>query len=207
MIKVVKIDSLTLDPNNAMGHPEDNIAAIAASLRRFGQQEPVLVDTAGKILAGNGTVLAAISLRWKKIGITRSELTGHDAVGYAIDDNQTARLSEWDQVPLATTLRSLQSEGFDVNDIGFTPDQVDQLVLSLADTALSMGGANLDDQRDVEAPEFRRALKYELAFETIEQMDHWFGFLDWTRRFAEYDAPTIAGRIDRFLTDQGFSDS
>ena len=206
MIKVVKIDFLTLDPNNAMGHPEDNIAAIAASLRRFGQQEPVLVDAAGKILAGNGTVLAAISLDWKKIGITRSELTGHDAVGYAIDDNQTARLSEWDQVPLATTLRSLQSEGFDVNDIGFTPDQVDQLVLSVADTALSTGGAN-ENGRDDDPPEFRRALKYELAFETIEQMDHWFGFLDYTRGMSEYDAPTIAGRVDRFLTDQGFSDS
>jgi ParB-like nuclease domain len=206
MIKVVKIDSLTLDPNNAMGHPEDNIAAIAASLRRFGQQEPVLVDAAGKILAGNGTVLAAISLGWKKISITKSELTGHDAVGYAIDDNQTARLSEWDQVPLANTLRSLQSEGFDVNDIGFTPDQVDQLVLSVADTALSTGGAN-ENGREDDPPEFRRALKYELAFETIEQMDHWFGFLDYTRRMSEYDAPTIAGRVDRFLTDQGFSDS
>jgi hypothetical protein len=206
MIKIVKIDSLTLDPNNPMGHPEDNIAAIAASLRRFGQQEPVLVDAAGKILAGNGTVLAAVSLGWKKIGITRSELTGHDAVGYAIDDNQTARLSEWDQVPLATTLRSLQSEGFDVNDIGFTLDQVDQLVLSVADTALSTRGAN-ENVLGADPPEFRRALKYELAFETIEQMDHWFGFLDWTRRFAEYDAPTISGRIDRFLTDQGFSDS
>jgi ParB-like nuclease domain len=205
MIKIVKIDSLTLDANNAMGHPEDNIAAIAASLRRFGQQEPVLVDAAGKILAGNGTVLAAIRLGWKKIGITRSELIGHDAVGYAIDDNQTARLSEWDQVPLATTLRSLQSEGFDVNDIGFTPDQVDHLVLSVADTALSTRGANEDEQDD-DPPEFRRALKYELAFETIEQMDHWFGFLDYTRRMSEYDAPTIAGRVDRFLTDQGFSD-
>ena len=206
MIKIVKIDSLTIDPNNAMDHPQDNIAAIAASLRRFGQQEPVLVDAAGKILAGNGTVLAAISLGWKKIGITRSELTGHDAVGYAIDDNQTARLSEWDQVPLATTLRSLQSEGFDVNDIGFTSDQVDQLVFSVADSALLTGRAD-EDKPDDAPPEFRRALKYELVFETVVQMDHWFGFLDWTRRFAEYDAPTIAGRIDRFLTDQGFSDS
>ena len=205
MIKIVKIDSLHLDPENAREHPEPNIDAIAASLRRFGQQEPILVDAVGKVLAGNGTMVAAIRLGWKKIAITHSRLTGHEASGYSIDDNQTALLSEWDQVPLATTLRSLQSEGVDIRDIGFTDDEVNQLVTDLADTVLET--APEDDDADDDEPEFKRALRYELAFETVEQMDHWFGFLDYTRRMAEYDAPTIAGRVDRFLTDQGFSDS
>ena len=40
-IERVPIDTLHLDPANARLHPDENLDAIEASLRRFGQAEPL----------------------------------------------------------------------------------------------------------------------------------------------------------------------
>ena len=57
-----KIADLSEDPANARTHSERNIDAIVASLRRFGQQKPIVVDSNGVVRAGNGTLVAAKAL-------------------------------------------------------------------------------------------------------------------------------------------------
>ena len=59
---LVPIDSLTPDPANVRRHPDNNLEAIKASLKRFGQQKPIVVDSADVIRAGNGTWAAAKAL-------------------------------------------------------------------------------------------------------------------------------------------------
>ena len=63
----VAIDALTVDPANVRGHSGRNLEAIAASLRAFGQQRPIVVDRDGVVIAGNGTLLAARQLGWTHI--------------------------------------------------------------------------------------------------------------------------------------------
>ena len=87
-----------------------NIAAIAASLRRFGQQKPIVVDSSGVVRAGNGTLQAAMILGWDFIDAVESELQGSEATAYAIADNRTAELAEWDEEILAATLHGLQTD-------------------------------------------------------------------------------------------------
>lgn len=121
----VKIDTLTLDPANVRRHPAKNLDTIKASLTRFGQQRPVLVNGKGIIIAGNGTVMAAKSLGWDHVNIVRTELEGSEATAYAIADNRTAELAEWDDDALAQQLAALQIEdeelaraaGFDAKEI------------------------------------------------------------------------------------------
>jgi ParB-like chromosome segregation protein Spo0J len=108
--EIVPIDSLSFDPANVRKHPERNLATIKASLLRFGQQKPIVVDASGVVRAGNGTLAAAKALGWKEIAIVRSSLTGSDATAYAIADNRTAELAEWDDDALAQTLAALQIE-------------------------------------------------------------------------------------------------
>jgi ParB-like chromosome segregation protein Spo0J len=110
----VPIDSVHPDPANVRRHPERNIAGIKASLARFGQQRPILVDASGIIRAGNGTHAAARELGWESISIVRTTLKGSEATAYAIADNRTAELAEWDDTALADTLRALQSEDSDL---------------------------------------------------------------------------------------------
>jgi DNA modification methylase len=123
--ETVKIDTLTFDPANVRKHDEKNLAAIKASLNRFGQQKPIVVDANGVVRAGNGTLAAAKALGWKEIAIVRSALTGSEATAYAIADNRSAELAEWDDDALAQTLAALQIEddelavatGFDLSEI------------------------------------------------------------------------------------------
>lgn len=70
------IDQIVLDPANLRIHGEKSIAAIAASLARFGQQKPVVVDSKGVVIAGNGLLQAAKSLGWNSIAAIESTLAG-----------------------------------------------------------------------------------------------------------------------------------
>ena len=100
----VKVKDLLNDPANVRKHDERNIESIKASLQRFGQQKPIVVDGKGIVVAGNGTLMAAKSLGWKEIQIVRTELDGVDATAYAIADNRSAELAVWDDDALAQTL-------------------------------------------------------------------------------------------------------
>ena len=54
-VETVALAKLALDPRNARRHPERNLESIKASLARFGQQKPIVVDADGVTVAGNGT--------------------------------------------------------------------------------------------------------------------------------------------------------
>lgn len=128
--ELVPIDSISLDPANLRRHPERNLSSIVASLKRFGQQRPILVDAAGIVRAGNGTLMAAKQLGYKEIEIVRSGLEGSEATAYAIADNRTAELAEWDDDALAETLSALQIEDEELFEAtGFDATELDAMVL------------------------------------------------------------------------------
>lgn len=123
----VEITSLKPDPHNARRHGDRNLKAVTESLRRFGQQKPIVVNPDGVVIAGNATLDAAKSLGWKRIDIVRSELLGSEAVAYAIADNRTAELAEWDDEVLSSQLQSLAAEGFDLDAVAFSSEELDAL--------------------------------------------------------------------------------
>jgi ParB-like chromosome segregation protein Spo0J len=122
-IETAAIDSLSPDPANARKHGQRNLDAIAASLRRFGQQKPIVVDSRGVVRAGNGQLAAAKFLGWSHIKIVRSDLPLAELTAYAIADNRAAELAEWD----AQTLSSLLADG-EIGDVGFTQDELEKFV-------------------------------------------------------------------------------
>jgi ParB-like chromosome segregation protein Spo0J len=106
-VEKVKIDTLTADPSNARAHSERNIDAITRSLKRFGQQKPIVVDRDGVVVAGNGTLRAAIALGWEEIAAVRTDLAGDEARAFAIADNRTAELATWEDETLRAQLAAL----------------------------------------------------------------------------------------------------
>lgn len=106
-VETVDIETLTADPENARAHSERNIDAITKSLERFGQQKPIVVDRDGRVIAGNGTLRAAIAIGWDRIDIVRTDLTGDDARAFAIADNRTAELATWEDETLRAQLAAL----------------------------------------------------------------------------------------------------
>ena len=132
--ELVPIDSLTFDPSNVRKHGEQNLATIKASLNRFGQQKPIVVDANGVVRAGNGTLAAAKALGWKEIAVVRSTLAGSEATAYAIADNRTAELAEWDEDALAETLSALQCEDEALLDAaGFDSAELSKMIDGMAE--------------------------------------------------------------------------
>jgi hypothetical protein len=123
-LETVPVGALALDPANARKHGSRNLDAIAGSLRQFGQRRPLVCRRAGEqtmVIAGNGTLEAALSLGWTEIVITvvPDDWTPEQAKAYALADNRTAELATWDEGVLQGQLASLDELGFDLKSIGF----------------------------------------------------------------------------------------
>jgi DNA modification methylase len=128
-----KIADLSQDPANVRKHPERNLDAIVASLRRFGQQHPIVIDINNTVRAGNGRLQAAIALGWDEIDCVVTDLKGSEAIAYAIADNRTAELAEWDDDMLAAQLHGLltddeallEAAGFDEDELAAMLDELE----------------------------------------------------------------------------------
>ena len=139
------IASLMLDPANVRTHDVRNLEAIKASLARFGQQKPIVVDSKGIIVAGNGTMIAAKMLNWSSVEIVRTDLEGAEAIAYAIADNRTAELAAWDEVALAQQLAALQIEDEELANIaGFTDAEIEAMAGKIAPESFPEVDENID---------------------------------------------------------------
>ncbi len=143
----LELGDLTQDPANARLHPERNMEALKASLHRFGQRKPVVVRREGMIvIAGNGTLAAAKALGWSHVAAVIVEDDATTATGYAIADNRTAELAEWDVKALNALMNSIQGS-IGPSELGFEPD----------DLAALLGGVDLPEEdekytRKIESP-------------------------------------------------------
>jgi len=120
-IETVSINSLTPDPANARKHDGKNLQAIANSLEKFGQRKPIVVTPDSIVVAGNGTLEAAKSLGWSQIAIARTPVgwTWDQIKAFALADNRTAELAEWDDKVLADQLLELDANGWELEELGF----------------------------------------------------------------------------------------
>jgi len=131
-VQSVPVDSLTNDQKNAREHSHHNMEAIKESLRRWGLQKPIVVDHQNVVIAGNGTLAAARELGWENIDIVRTDLTEAEKMGYAIADNRTSELSDWDEIQLAATLQEIAIE--DIASTGFSQNDLNKMLNKITKT-------------------------------------------------------------------------
>ncbi len=123
-VESVAIAKLRADPKNARRHSVKNLDAIKGSLEAFGQQKPIVVTPKGVVIAGNGTLEAAKALGWEDINVIRMDLRGKELRAFALADNRSAELADWDVEILGVELAQLQVDGFDIEAIGFKSSEV-----------------------------------------------------------------------------------
>lgn len=141
----VRLSDLTPDPKNVRRHNERNIGAIMSSLNRWGQQKPIVVSTSGVIFAGNGTFEAAEKLGWETIEARVSSLQEEEAMAYAIADNKTSDLGEWDFQDLSEQLRLFSGDMELLAATGWQEHEIDPLLAARWEPPPI---ADLDDQED-----------------------------------------------------------
>ena len=130
-MKVVSrsIADLTFDPQNARRHGKKNKDAVLSSLKKFGQQKPIVILSDGTVIAGNATTEAATTLGWDKIDAVVFDGTKDEAIAFAIADNRTAELATWDWDILTDQLNLIKNaDGLDLLDVGFTIDEAGAII-------------------------------------------------------------------------------
>ena len=144
----VPISTLKEDPDNARSHDKRSISAVRNSLSRFGQRTPIVVRN-GIVIAGNARLAAARELGWTHMAVISADADDDNtALLYALADNRTAELSSWDEANLATALASLRDEDIDLTQIGWSPEELDEILdLDLAEPEKE--SAKVDDVPDV----------------------------------------------------------
>lgn len=125
----VPIEKLIPYARNARKHSDQQVAQIAASIREFGFNAPVLIDQDHNIIAGHGRVLAARKLELTEVPCVQiSHLTENQRRAYVLADNQIALNSEWDETMLSLELSDLRTEDFDLNLTGFNGDAIERFL-------------------------------------------------------------------------------
>ena len=121
-VDFVAIDELVPYARNAKLHPDEQVAAIAASIERFGNCDPVGVWTnaqgALEIVEGHGRVLALKRLGRSECPVIRLDHLDDDARrAYTHIHNQTTMSSGFEPMTLAAEMAELPD--FDWEEFGF----------------------------------------------------------------------------------------
>ncbi len=122
---VRKVEDLIPYENNARTHSEAQVAQIAASIKEFGFTNPILINEANIIIAGEGRAMAAMKLKLETVPcIVLSGLTEAQWVAYVIADNKIALGAGWDTDLLLEELGRISDLELDVNFTGFCEIEV-----------------------------------------------------------------------------------
>ena len=117
--------------NNSRVHSDEQVLQICSSIREFGFTNPVLIDEDNGVVAGHGRLMAAKKLGLEKVPcIILAGLSEAQKKAYVIADNQLSLTSSWNMEVLALEVEALQAEDFDLNILGFSDEELNNLVIS-----------------------------------------------------------------------------
>jgi len=122
---------------NAREIPQSAVDKVAASIKEFGWQQPIVVDAEDVIIVGHTRLRAA-----QKLGLTvvpvhvATNLTPAQVKSYRLLDNRSHEEATWDLELLASELAELQASDADLMLTGFDQEEIDKL---LADQIVTAG--------------------------------------------------------------------
>jgi ParB-like chromosome segregation protein Spo0J len=119
------------------GNPRRNdqaVAAVAESIKRYGFQQPIVVDADMVVIAGHTRLKAAQKLKLKEVPVViAADLTPEQVREYRLADNRVAEFAEWDQTALNIELADLP--GLDWADFDKLVDELTKTDDLLADNS------------------------------------------------------------------------
>ena len=128
-IERIAVEMLLPYAKNSRTHSDEQVAQIAASIKEFGFNNPILIDKENTIIAGHGRLLAA-----RRVGMTEvpciklGHLTETQRKAYVIADNRLALNADWDTEMLTIELNDLLEDNFALDILGFDADELKALL-------------------------------------------------------------------------------
>ncbi|CAB4159146.1 COG0863 DNA modification methylase [uncultured Caudovirales phage] len=147
----VPVENLTaLDKNARRG----DVDAVAKSYQQFGQRKPIVAKRnkavkggkpTGMVIAGNHQLLAAKQLGWTEIAVVFTDDDDKTARAFALADNRTHDLGDYDNVLLAELLEELKIDDDLFGASGYTPKDLKNLLSDNAKKDKYDGKTDPDD--------------------------------------------------------------
>lgn len=114
---------------NTKRHTDADVALIAASIRRFGFNDPIGILPDGTIVEGHGRLQAAISEGLTEVPVLVLEnFSERDADRYRIAHNKITLAGTFDFQLLAGSLRELLGDDISFENMGFSASMGDQIL-------------------------------------------------------------------------------
>lgn len=114
----MRTDDIVPYEKNAKRHDDRQVTQIANSLKRFGWQQPIVVDKDNVVVIGHGRLMAAKRLGMSEVPVTRADkLTPKEVKALRLADNKLNE-SPWDEDLLRIDLDDIGLD-IDMGDFGF----------------------------------------------------------------------------------------
>ena len=128
-IELWPIDKPIPYARNARKIPQSAIDKVAASIKEFGWQQPIVVDVNRVIVVGHVRLLAAKQLGLEKVPVhVAADLTPGQIKAFRLMDNRSHQESGWDMELLAPEMAELQALNIDVSLTGFDADEISKFL-------------------------------------------------------------------------------
>lgn len=128
-IELWPIDKPIPYARNARKIPQTAIDKVAASIREFGWQQPIVVDSERVVVAGHVRLLAAKQLEEKKVPVhVATQLTPGQIKAFRLMDNRSHQESGWDMELLGPELAELHELSINVALTGFDAEEISKFL-------------------------------------------------------------------------------
>lgn len=155
------------------------VDAVAASIREFGFQQPLVVDKDGVLIVGHTRLKAAKKLGLKEVPVVVADgLSPEQVKAYRLADNKTGELAEWDETLLLNELAELAE--VDMEQFGFS--------------------LNLFENDEIEFSNEDRERQFRERMERGELSDDDEEYQEFLQKFERKKQRTIATRRPIFMT-------
>jgi DNA modification methylase len=119
-------------------HNDHAVEAVAASIRAFGFRQPLVLDEDSVLVVGSTRYKAALKLGLHEVPVhVATGLTPAQVKAYRIADNKTAEIADWDYELLVQEIAQLQQADFDLDLVGFSAQELQDLLQSEAASGLT----------------------------------------------------------------------
>ena len=181
-IEKINIDKLIPYEKNAKIHTPEQIEQIKNSIKEFGNNDPIAVDSKNVIIEGHGRVLALKELGYKEVEIIRlSHLSEEQKKAYILAHNKLTMNTDFDLALLSDELDFLKDTDIDMSDFGFNLEE-----------------DLLEEDEDVLDKE--EILKYTIVFNDEEEQETFLKFIDFlNNKYSDVDS--ISSRLYSYINE------
>jgi hypothetical protein len=127
---IEQISIIDIEPykNNARVHSGQQVKQLANSIKKFGFNNPILIDENNGVIAGHGRLEAAKTLGLEEVPCIKLEhLTEAQKKAYIIADNKIALNSSWNEDLLKLELEEIKELDFDAKLTGFSVREMEKI--------------------------------------------------------------------------------